>query len=118
MDLDGQEWANENEISNVTSVMKLWLRELPDPLLTYPLHQGFIEGASTFTTFLNIYVYANVFANCRNWEWKTTTNTPARTRERPTRSKLLDIEIFPGTPTPVRLVSLFLYFPTKQRVNC
>lgn len=51
MDLDGQEWANENEISNVTSVMKMWLRELPDPLLTYNLHQGFIEAASTSLLF-------------------------------------------------------------------
>lgn len=46
VDLDGQEWASENEISNVTSVMKMWLRELPEPLLTYGLHQGFIEAAS------------------------------------------------------------------------
>lgn len=44
--MDGQEWASENEISNVTSVMKMWLRELPEPLLTYGLHQGFIEAAS------------------------------------------------------------------------
>ncbi|KAJ3564528.1 hypothetical protein NP233_g8237 [Leucocoprinus birnbaumii] len=46
VDLDGQEWANENEISNVTSVMKMWLRELPEPLLTFGLHQGFIEAAN------------------------------------------------------------------------
>ncbi|KAF5362023.1 hypothetical protein D9756_002638 [Leucocoprinus leucothites] len=45
VDLDGSEWANENEISNVTSVMKMWLRELPEPLLTFGLHQGFIEAA-------------------------------------------------------------------------
>jgi len=53
VDLDGQEWASENEISNVTSVMKMWLRELPEPLLTYGLHQGFIEAASVslFLTF-------------------------------------------------------------------
>lgn len=53
VDLDGQEWANENEISNVTSVMKMWLRELPDPLLTYALHQGFLEAASTCSTIIS-----------------------------------------------------------------
>ncbi|KAF9442640.1 RhoGAP-domain-containing protein [Macrolepiota fuliginosa MF-IS2] len=43
VDLDASEWAND--INNVASVMKMWLRELPDPLLTYSLHQGFIEAA-------------------------------------------------------------------------
>ena len=31
----------------MASVLKLWLRELPDPLLTYELHNGFLEAAST-----------------------------------------------------------------------
>ncbi|KDQ50698.1 hypothetical protein JAAARDRAFT_199693 [Jaapia argillacea MUCL 33604] len=43
VDLDAPEWATD--INNVTSVLKLWLRELPDPLLTYALHQPFIESA-------------------------------------------------------------------------
>jgi hypothetical protein len=30
----------------VTSVLKLWLRELPEPLLTMHLHQGFLSAAS------------------------------------------------------------------------
>jgi len=42
--LDAEEWSAD--INNVSSVMKLWLRELPEPLLTFPLHQGFIEAAS------------------------------------------------------------------------
>lgn len=51
MDLDAEEWASD--INNVASVVKLWLRELPDPLFTYNLHQGFIEAASesTFLTY-------------------------------------------------------------------
>ena len=42
--LDADEWSGD--ISNVTSVLKLWLRELPEPLLTMQLHQGFLDAAS------------------------------------------------------------------------
>ncbi|KXN87662.1 RHO GTPase-activating protein RGD1 [Leucoagaricus sp. SymC.cos] len=45
VDLDAPEWSNENDINNVTSVMKMWMRELPEALLTFSLHQGFIEAA-------------------------------------------------------------------------
>ncbi|KAI0251408.1 hypothetical protein BJV78DRAFT_1211324 [Lactifluus subvellereus] len=41
--LDAEEWSGD--ISNVTSVLKLWLRELPEPLLTLQLHQGFLDAA-------------------------------------------------------------------------
>jgi len=41
--LDAEEWSGD--ISNVTSVLKLWLRELPEPLLTTHLHQGFLSAA-------------------------------------------------------------------------
>lgn len=44
VDLDSEEWTSD--INNVTSVLKLWFRELPDPLLTLNLHQGFIDAAS------------------------------------------------------------------------
>ncbi|KAF8517885.1 RhoGAP-domain-containing protein [Hysterangium stoloniferum] len=43
VDLNSTEWTSD--INNVTSVLKLWLRELPEPLLTHSLHQGFIEAA-------------------------------------------------------------------------
>ena len=46
VNLDADEWSSD--INNVTSVLKLWLRELPDPLLTFNLHQGFIEAASMY----------------------------------------------------------------------
>jgi len=42
--LDADEWSGD--ISNVTSVLKLWLRELPEPLFTMQLHQGFLDAAS------------------------------------------------------------------------
>ncbi|THH27126.1 hypothetical protein EUX98_g7071 [Antrodiella citrinella] len=43
VNLDADEWSSD--ISNVTSVLKMWLRELPDPLLTHTLHQGFLDAA-------------------------------------------------------------------------
>lgn len=45
VDLDSTEWSSD--INNVTGVLKLWLRELPDPLMTSALHQSFIDAAST-----------------------------------------------------------------------
>ncbi|KAF9219752.1 RhoGAP-domain-containing protein [Gyrodon lividus] len=43
VNLDSDEWTCD--INNVTSVLKLWFRELPDPLLTLGLHQGFVDAA-------------------------------------------------------------------------
>ncbi|KAH8111067.1 RhoGAP-domain-containing protein [Phellopilus nigrolimitatus] len=43
VNLDAEEWSSD--INNVASVLKLWLRELPDPLFTQALHQGFIDAA-------------------------------------------------------------------------
>lgn len=51
--LDAEEWAGD--ISNVTSVLKLWLRDLPEPLLTMHLHQGFLSAASKHCTPLTHY---------------------------------------------------------------
>lgn len=45
VDLDAEEWSSD--INNVSSVLKLWFRELPDPLFTFHLQAGFIEAAST-----------------------------------------------------------------------
>ncbi|KAH9830027.1 Rho GTPase activation protein [Rhodofomes roseus] len=43
VNLDAEEWSSD--ISNVTSVLKMWLRELPDPLLTIHLHGAFLEAS-------------------------------------------------------------------------
>ncbi|KAK7466328.1 Rho GTPase-activating protein [Stygiomarasmius scandens] len=43
VDLDSSEWSSD--INNVTSVLKMWLRELPEPLMTFSLQQSFIEAA-------------------------------------------------------------------------
>ncbi|KAI5993366.1 hypothetical protein EDC04DRAFT_2872677 [Pisolithus marmoratus] len=42
VDLDSEEWTAD--INNVTSVLKMWFRELPEPLLTFNLHQVSIEN--------------------------------------------------------------------------
>jgi hypothetical protein len=46
VDLDSADWSSD--INNVTGVLKMWLRELPDPLMTFNLHVGFVEAASSF----------------------------------------------------------------------
>lgn len=38
-----EEWSGD--INVVASVLKQWFRELPEPLLTHGLYQGFIEAA-------------------------------------------------------------------------
>ena len=43
VDLDAPEWSSD--INTVCSVLKMWFRDLPDPLMTRHLHQGFIEAA-------------------------------------------------------------------------
>jgi len=43
VDLNNQEWSSD--INNVTSVLKMWLRELPEPLMTFNLQHGFTEAA-------------------------------------------------------------------------
>ncbi|KAG9126326.1 hypothetical protein FRC07_003893 [Ceratobasidium sp. 392] len=35
-----------NDISSITSVMKTYFRQLPDPLLTYALHEKFVEASA------------------------------------------------------------------------
>jgi hypothetical protein len=37
------EWSGD--INVVASVLKQWFRELPEPLLTHALYQGFIDAA-------------------------------------------------------------------------
>lgn len=37
--------AWSSDINEVSGALKLWFRELPEPLLTYGLYHGFIEAA-------------------------------------------------------------------------
>jgi hypothetical protein len=41
--LDSQEWS---DINIVTGCLKLYLRELPDPLIPFRLYKPFIDSAS------------------------------------------------------------------------
>lgn len=50
VDLNANEWTSD--INNVASVLKLWLRELPDPLMTSQLRPRFIEAASKLARIL------------------------------------------------------------------
>ncbi|EUC55618.1 GTPase-activator protein for Rho-like GTPase family protein [Rhizoctonia solani AG-3 Rhs1AP] len=43
VDLDSAEWTTD--INNITSVLKMWFRELPEPLLTWELYTHFVEAA-------------------------------------------------------------------------
>lgn len=38
---------NLSDINDISAVLKLWFREMPEPLLTWELYHGFIEAAST-----------------------------------------------------------------------
>lgn len=35
-----------NDINIIAGCLKLWFRELPEPLMTHELYQGFIDAAS------------------------------------------------------------------------
>ena len=35
-----------SDVNNITSLLKLWFRELPDPLFTREMYQDFINAAS------------------------------------------------------------------------
>jgi hypothetical protein len=46
-----------SDINNITSVIKLWFRELPDPLLPSASFQQFLEAASKFFVFCFFFVF-------------------------------------------------------------
>ena len=46
VDVMSDEWSGD--INVVASVLKLWFRELPEPLLTHALYQGFIDAAREY----------------------------------------------------------------------
>lgn len=48
-DLDGTDLLSEenlSDINDIAAVLKLWFRELPEPLLTWELYHQFIDAAS------------------------------------------------------------------------
>jgi hypothetical protein len=63
VDLDDEEWTSD--INVVASTIKMWLRELPEPLLTYALYQGFVDAASKTFCRMNC---TGLSLRCRNRE--------------------------------------------------
>ena len=47
MDLDNPEWS---DVNIVTGCLKLYLRELPDPLLPFRMYRPFLDAASESNT--------------------------------------------------------------------
>jgi hypothetical protein len=43
VDVHSSEWSSD--INVVSGALKLWFRELPEPLLTFGLYDAFIEAA-------------------------------------------------------------------------
>lgn len=51
VDILSDEWSAD--INVVCGALKLWFRELPEPLLTYGLYNAFIEAARQSSTIMN-----------------------------------------------------------------
>jgi hypothetical protein len=48
-DIEGTDLLSDehlSDINDIAAVMKLWFREMPEPLFTWELYQGFIEASS------------------------------------------------------------------------
>lgn len=106
VNLDSEEWISD--INNVTSVLKMWFRELPDPLLTSTLHQGFVEAASKSYMLCKYGNFSQEFQKSRTIACGTYVYTSELTTYR-TRTTLHS-NIFWGTCTSVStLVVIYLH---------
>ena len=54
-----------NDVSSVTSVLKTYFRQLPNPLLTHELHESFVAAAGAFLPFF-IFTSLGYLAGCRD----------------------------------------------------
>jgi hypothetical protein len=48
VDVQSPEWSSD--INVVSGALKLWFRELPEPVLTFGLYDAFIEAARKYLT--------------------------------------------------------------------
>jgi hypothetical protein len=48
VDVQSTEWSSD--INVVSGALKLWFRELPEPVLTFGLYDAFIEAARKYLT--------------------------------------------------------------------
>ena len=58
IDLDAPEWS---DVNIVTGCLKLYLRELPDPLIPFRLYKPFIEAASMFVCCVCVFLLEPMF---------------------------------------------------------
>ena len=49
VDVQSPEWSSD--INVVSGALKLWFRELPEPVLTFGLYDAFIEAARKTTSY-------------------------------------------------------------------
>lgn len=59
---DPMEW----ETKTITSALKNYLRNLPEPLMTFRYHNGFIAAASKFIS-IYFYYFLFIFGIFQNW---------------------------------------------------
>lgn len=57
------DWTGD--INVVSGALKLWLRELPEPLLTYGLYNDFIEAARESDIIASSRIYWQLLMICR-----------------------------------------------------
>jgi hypothetical protein len=53
LDIDAVDLESEehlSDINNISGALKLWFRELPEPLMTFELYSGFMEAASELSS--------------------------------------------------------------------
>lgn len=64
IDLDSPEWS---DVNIVTGCLKLYLRELPDPVIPFKLYKPFIEAASMFWAILFACVCMYLLISMNGW---------------------------------------------------
>jgi len=62
-DLDGTDLMSEDnlsDINDIAAVLKLWFRELPEPLLTWELYHQFIDVSSAFLSLSPLSLFSRI----------------------------------------------------------
>lgn len=82
---DPQEW----ETKTITSALKNYLRNLPEPLMTHRYHNGFIAAVSELSVFFFFFFACSIIINfyCRNRNLATASERCAYTNLPDTKTK-------------------------------
>jgi hypothetical protein len=68
-DVEGTDLLSEDnlsDINDIAAVLKLWFRELPEPLLTWELYHQFIDVASESPQIQSLYLLSFEANDCGN----------------------------------------------------